>query len=225
MPAETYRENAVRLVNFDFDGVIADTFNRLLDLCVTAQARTGEGRPPVAADLRTLENLTFEGLAHCLGIPDRAIPRFLETTFTLQNNLPGDVSFFAGMKELLRQLHGEADVAIITSSSADVVRGYLHDHGVAGMVAEISGGETGRSKEASIRANIERFSVTPGQACMIGDAISDIRQGKAAGVTTIAVSWGFHTRQMLERESPDFLADNPEALSEILRDMTRKNAK
>lgn len=208
------------LINFDFDGVIADTFSHLLDLCITAQARVGEGRPPVADDLHTLENLTFEGLAHRLEIPDRAIPRFLETTFDLQSSLPGKVLFFDGMVDLLRRIHRHSDIAIITSSRAEVVRGYLHDHDVAGIVSSISGGEDRRSKAASIGANMERFSVSPRQTCMVGDAVSDIRQGKQAGVKTIAVSWGFQDRSLLKNESPDVLADSPEDLFGALQEMT-----
>lgn len=207
------------LVNFDFDGVIADTFTHLLDICIAAQANVGEGRPPVAGDLQTLENLTFEGLAQRLDIPDKAIPVFVETAFALQNGLPGKVRFFDGMKELLRHIHHNAEIAIISSSRADVVRGYLEDHGVADIISSVSGGEEGRSKEASLLANMERFSVQPEQTCMVGDAISDIRQGRQAGVKTIAVDWGFHARQLLEKESPDFLADSPRQLLRILHDM------
>lgn len=208
------------LINFDFDGVIADTFSHLLTLCITAQERIGAGRVPVADDLHNLENLTFEGLAHRLGIPDRATPDFLQTTFELQNSLPGKVCFFAGMQELLKSARRNHDIAIITSSRANVVRGYLQDHGIDDIVQSISGGEAGRSKHDSIRANMAHFSVTPEQTCMVGDAISDIRQGKLAGVKTLAVSWGFHARPLLEKESPDFLADTPEELLGILQGLT-----
>ncbi len=205
------------LINFDFDGVIADTFDRLLAICIAAQATIAEGRAPVERDLQTLENLTFEGLADHLEIPPKAVPDFLQAVFGLQQKEQGTVRFFPGMAALLEDLDQSSDIAIITSSSADLVRGYLVEHGVSESVSSICGGETGRSKKDSIVANIEQFSANPRQTCMVGDAISDIRQGKAAGVMTIAVSWGFHDRELLLRETPDYLTDSPEELLELLQ--------
>jgi phosphoglycolate phosphatase len=205
------------LINFDFDGVIADTFDRLLAVCIAAQASIAEGRAPVERDLQTLENLTFEGLADHLEIPQMAVPGFLQAVFGLQQKEQDTVRFFPGMAALLEDLGQSSDIAIITSSSADLVGGYLAEHGVFESVSSICGGETGRSKKDSILANIEQFSANPRQTYMVGDAISDIRQGKAAGIMTVAVGWGFHDCELLLRKTPDYLADSPEELLKILR--------
>ena len=50
---------------------------------------------------------------------------------------------------------------------------------------------------------------------MIGDTISDIRQGKLAEVQTAAVTWGFQPRELLARESPDVMLDDPTDLLNI----------
>jgi phosphoglycolate phosphatase len=38
---------------------------------------------------------------------------------------------------------------------------------------------------------------------MIGDAVSDIREGKRAGVRTAAVTWGYQAEAVLAAERPD----------------------
>lgn len=205
------------LINFDFDGVIADTFDHLLALCIGAQKMTGLGRVPVEDDLRRLENLTFEGLADRLEIPSMAVPDFLKTIFELQQEDQGPVNFFAGMDTLLKDLSRTSDIGIITSSSSELVRGYLVEHGIADSVTSLCGGEKGRSKKESILLNMDRLSVGSRQTCMVGDAVSDIRQGKVAGVMTIAVGWGFQDVELLQRENPDYLAGNPEELLQILK--------
>lgn len=207
------------LINFDFDGVIADTFDQLLALCIGAQEIVAEGRGVVEQDLRTLENLTFEGLADHLEIPAEAVPHFLQTVFELQQKEQGTVRFFPGMASLLENLSKSNTIAIITSSSADLVRTHLTEHGVVASVSSIIGGESGRSKKASLLANIQHFSVSSEQTCMVGDAVSDIRQGKAAGSMTVGVTWGFHAGELLHREAPDYLANSPGELLEIFRDM------
>lgn len=207
------------LINFDFDGVIADTFHHLLAICIAAQAEVGSGRPPEADDLRTVENLTFAGVAERLGIARELVPQFEEIAFARQRQATQDVRFFHGMKGLLLNLNHGSDIAIITSGDTHVVRGYLQDHGIDGVVATVTGGETRRSKAASLRLNMERFCATPEATWMVGDAVSDIRQGREAGVGTIAVSWGFQARSLLEKAAPDHLADTPEELMTILQNL------
>ena len=89
-----YAIRSYYVINFDFDGVIADTFHHLLDLRIAAQAEVGSGRPPVADDLRTVENLTFAGLAERLDIAPDLVPRFEEIAFTLQRKAEPNVRFF-----------------------------------------------------------------------------------------------------------------------------------
>ena len=39
-----------------------------------------------------------------------------------------------------------------------------------------------------------------------------IKTGKNANLKTIAVTWGFRSREILEAENPDFIADNAEEM-------------
>lgn len=40
----------------------------------------------------------------------------------------------------------------------------------------------------------------------------DVREAREAGVRTVAVTWGWHPRERLERACPDVLIDKPEDL-------------
>jgi phosphoglycolate phosphatase-like HAD superfamily hydrolase len=48
---------------------------------------------------------------------------------------------------------------------------------------------------------------------MIGDAVSDIRAARAAGIKSVAVTWGHQSRQKLSQEAPDLIIDEPEDLA------------
>ena len=50
----------------------------------------------------------------------------------------------------------------------------------------------------------------------IGDTEADILTAKNAGVTSIAVTWGFRTRKFLEKYEPDYIVDSPEDILKIL---------
>ena len=51
----------------------------------------------------------------------------------------------------------------------------------------------------------------------IGDSDVDIETGRAAGMHTIAVSWGFKPREVLESLAPDCLADTPAEVVDYIR--------
>jgi len=50
----------------------------------------------------------------------------------------------------------------------------------------------------------------------IGDSDVDVITAKNSGLLSIAVSWGYRSRNILEAESPDYIADSVEELEKIL---------
>lgn len=59
---------------------------------------------------------------------------------------------------------------------------------------------------------LRRLDGDPAQACYVGDAPFDLQAGRAAGVTTVAVTWGFFTEEQLAAEAPDAIVHTPAAL-------------
>ena len=56
----------------------------------------------------------------------------------------------------------------------------------------------------------------PEQACYIGDSPVDIETAQNAGMDCICVSWGFRSRQELERAGARRIADSPAELTALL---------
>ncbi len=200
------------LINFDFDGVIADTFEQLLLHCQQAQRVLGQGRAPFEEDFRILENLTFEGLGQRLGMTAEQIEKFQDVTFDMQKASQESPRFYDGIVETIIKLTANNDLTIVSSSNSEIVLRLLAENGIDDSFTKIMGGEMGLSKSESILANMSHFSYRAEETYMIGDAVSDIRYGKAAKVKTIGVTWGFQSRELLEAEGPDKLVDSPEQL-------------
>ncbi|MCR5527087.1 MAG: HAD family hydrolase [Lachnospiraceae bacterium] len=60
----------------------------------------------------------------------------------------------------------------------------------------------------------EALGVKPEECIYLGDTNTDMQTGKAAGMFTIGVLWGFRTRQELEANHADAIIENPlEAVS------------
>jgi len=63
---------------------------------------------------------------------------------------------------------------------------------------------------------IELLKSSTAQAFYCGDTPPDIVQGRRAGVKTIGLTTGLYTKEELEKEKPDFVFDNVEAVLNIL---------
>jgi HAD superfamily hydrolase (TIGR01549 family) len=57
-----------------------------------------------------------------------------------------------------------------------------------------------------------RVGVDPVEAVMVGDSLYDLRCARAAGVTSIGVSYGSATKEALAAEKPRVIFDSPDAL-------------
>jgi pyrophosphatase PpaX len=60
---------------------------------------------------------------------------------------------------------------------------------------------------------IERLDEGAADAVYVGDSPFDVQAAKAAGMGSVAVTWGrIHSRERLERERPDVVAETAEEL-------------
>lgn len=204
------------LVLFDYDGVIADSFEILLEICVRAQKDVPGGRAPDREDFRTLENLTFPELGRRIGLAEERIPEYCARVLELQRE-DWQVALFPGMVSVMRELAGHHIIGVVTASQGEAVAGTLRANGLGRFVSDVLGGERGDDKSARIDALRKKHGVASGDTLMVGDTISDIREGRRAGVRTVAVAWGYQDCERLLREHPDFLIARPRDLLKIVR--------
>lgn len=206
------------LLNFDFDGVVIDSFDRLLAQCRTAQADLNDGRPPTSDDFRTIENLTFRDLAHRLGMSAENGAQFEQRVYQIQEQDPSTCPLVPGIGSVIRSLAEEHIITIITSSDSAAVETELTRHELGWpVVARVLGPDFATAKRDRILQARSAFCFDCDQTYMIGDAISDIREGQAAGVKTIAVTWGFQDKSLLAKENPTHMIDHPQELLRILQ--------
>lgn len=64
----------------------------------------------------------------------------------------------------------------------------------------------------------EEFGVRPEECMYIGDTKTDMLTGKAAGMYTVGVLWGFRDQKELCENGADILAEKPEDLLKIYED-------
>jgi pyrophosphatase PpaX len=124
---------------------------------------------------------------------------------------------YDGVEAALRELKADGRrLGIVTSKSHDAVD---LAWGVLPTLRElfdvvIAAEDTERHKPdaAPLLEALRRLDAGTEGACYVGDAPFDMMAGRAAGLTTIAVTWGFFPPHELLSLGPDLVADTPAGL-------------
>jgi phosphoglycolate phosphatase len=128
---------------------------------------------------------------------------------------------FAGMKAVdgllpvITAMHRLYPLVIISSGGQKTIRGQLAHFGFNGIFETILGSDFLLSKINKINHAVSAFGVDKDRTYYIGDTTGDIREAKAAGVRTVAVTWGWHSGERLAKAKPDYLIYNPSELLSI----------
>lgn len=204
------------LLHFDYDGVLVDSFDQLLSAFRRTALDTGLGRPPTRYDFETIEDLNAAGLAALLGVPEPDIDRYTRRTHAFLDADGYKPAMFPGIPDLLKTLSQRHTIVIVTSNYEHLVRQGLTRNGVDGCVSLVLDARQPGDKGEKIGHALTRFHVPPQEAFMIGDTRGDIRHGRAAGIRTAGVTWGYQSRATLVKEAPDYIVDSPGELLRLL---------
>lgn len=69
----------------------------------------------------------------------------------------------------------------------------------------------------------ERFGAAPSETLYVGDSEVDVATGKAAGMDTVLVLWGFRSREELKEAGASVMVESAEEISNIVREQEEKN--
>lgn len=206
-----------RLLIFDFDGTLADTFAAGLEILNMLAGEFGFRRlehadVPKARDMRTRQLMKF------LGIPMSRMSRIARRgSEELTARMPG-IGPLPGMVDLVRELHGAGfELGIVTSNNEANVRMFLQKHGIEHF-AFIRSSSKLLGKAHDLRAVMKARQVDAKDILFIGDETRDIEAAQDAGIRMAAVTWGYNSGRSIEAMKPDFLFDKPGDLATFLRE-------
>ena len=201
------KESPGRLLIFDYDGVIADSFDAIAKVLMELGEQYGLHFND-KEELRTLYHGNFYErlLERGMTVEDREA--FIQEEKKRWISIAHTIKPFEAIVETIRKLSGHSVLAIVSSNSNEYISRLLQRHNVLKHISVILGVEAGIGKVKKIRSVIKQLQADPGKTYYIGDTSGDIEEGRAAGVKTVAVTWGFHPEALLFQARPDHLAKN-----------------
>lgn len=206
------------LIIFDYDGVLADTLDDLLQFGQEASNQLGVRHNVTKADLSNLEVMSFSSYGRACEVPEHLIDEFVRICLTLFAEKKSPPAIFNGLDEIIRKLAVKSTIVIITTNSSQNVNAFLFEHGLDQCVQAVYGVDIPGSKSQKITTARNRFLAESKQmpAFMVGDSLSDILAAKEAATTSIAVTWGHQCVEYLLRGDPDYVVHAPHELAAII---------
>lgn len=202
----------MNLIVFDFDGTIVDSFAILIKT-TNCLARDFGYSPISSSQIPLMRTLSLRERIQQLGIPKWKLPFFLRRFRQELNQFLSDLQFVEGMKEILLEIEKHNyRLGIVTSNSRHNVEDFLRLQKLNHLFEFIYGGRVLSGKTSRLKKLVKLNQFNSQQLIYVGDETSDIKAAKGAGVTNIAVSWGFNTQDVLAKEAPDVLIDRPDQL-------------
>jgi phosphoglycolate phosphatase-like HAD superfamily hydrolase len=197
---------------FDFDGVIADSFEPAFEV-------TRLMCPHVTEDEYRKQ---FEG-----NINDWEVPANIHN-----DDCRTDIDFFQeyiprmkkqarivpGIVEVIRWLEKEYTLIVISSTITSPIREFLEEHDLAKHFAEIMGNDVHKSKVEKIKMVFDLYQAEAKRCVFITDTLGDMREASRVDVDAIGVTWGFQSTETLQKGTPFRLVDKPEDLIEAIHD-------
>lgn len=202
-----------KVIFWDFDGVIADTFEQCFAVSRLAYP-----------DMTELEyRQRFEGninKAKHRTEPVREIDFFAEFEKTIF-----DAPLIDGIADVIKDLSQDYSNVIISSTISHLIDRYLTQHGLRQYFEEIMGNDVAHSKVEKFKLAFQNHQTSNSHAVLITDTLGDILEANEVNLSAIGVAWGFQTRATLQKGNPKSIIENAHELIGEVNELLTKNGR
>jgi phosphoglycolate phosphatase len=210
-------EVTYRLVIFDFDGTLADSFPFFLGVLSTLADAHGFKRFN-GDDLDVLRGTDARQVIRQAGLPAWKIPAVARDFRALMAESIDRIHLFDGVGQMLHRLAGRGmQLAVVTSNSIDNVMSVLGPENTR-LIAHYECGASLFGKRSKLRRLLKATGVHPAQALCIGDELRDIDAAHAESIDFGAVGWGYTKAETLKARSPKLAFARVEEIADVLLD-------
>jgi len=206
------RLGGVQLIITDWSGVISDDRRMVYESNMRLLEKHGESRRTFESWLEASQ-LTCAAYLASVGL--RLDPAIVSEEYSAMLSTLRSEGFrptvYPDAQEFVLGVNGRP-VVVVSSHPEDHLVTEANEYGLTSHIAYFSGSIV--NKAEAITRVLSIF--LPSQALYMGDTVFDIRAAKQAGVTSVGIATGYHTKDRLVREAPDHVFSS---LTELLAEL------
>jgi phosphoglycolate phosphatase len=206
-----------RLVIFDFDGTLADSFPWFAAE-LNEVARRWRFRSVDDREHELLRQMSASAVLDHLGVPAWKRPMIAADMRRRMSRDIAQIGLFAGVDAMLQTLAAAGvRLGIVSSNAAGNVERVLGTR-LWTLFADAECGAAVSGKHARLRRLRRHAGLKASELVYIGDEIRDIIAARRAGMAAGAVTWGYNRAAALRRYRPDLTFDQVAEIAERLID-------
>jgi pyrophosphatase PpaX len=207
------------VVLFDLDGTVIDSGAIILASMRHAAKEVLGEEPPDELLMAAVGGPGLEAQMRELA-PDR-VEELVRVYRAHNEPLHDELTCCAGIEDVLVRLKEDGrTLGLVTAKRRATVRLAFDRLPLEHLFDTVVGGDETKGHKPDpepLLLAAERLNVEPSDCVYVGDSWFDMRAAKAAGMHSVAVTWGgMHHRSKLEAEEPDAIVDTAEQLYGVL---------
>ncbi len=213
----------IGLLIFDLDGTLVNTLEDITASVNHTLAHLGKDSIPQDAVRKYVGDGINALLIRALGGKaeriDEAVAAYKDHH---RRNLVVHSSLYPAVHEVLEHFKA-LPMAVISNKTMEFVGPLIERLGIARYFKIIIGADSGlplKPAPDSVRKIMSDLGVSKEQAVIVGDGTTDVRAGKAAGIITCSVTYGFRSEEELSKAGPDYIIRTISDLEKLFRPAT-----
>ncbi len=200
----------MKLFLFDFDGVIVDS---LAVYEKTVKDNLQKINQPIVKSREEFLELFDDNFYESLKNKGIDLDMFMKAAEDILAQVKiKDMKPFPEIAPVIEELHKQHCLIVISSNDCASIKEALEFFNYDGYFKEILGSDFMFSKKEKILYAAKKYQADLQDIYYIGDTTGDIKEGKQAGVKTVGVTWGWHSKEKMAAAKPDYLFDRPQEL-------------
>ncbi len=205
-----------KLLIFDFDGTIADTFQLGTQIIIRVAEELGiEGI--TAEECLNWRHLKAQEVIKKMGVSFFKIP-ILAIKFQKELHLRiSELKPFEKIPKIIKTLFNRKyELGIVTSNSSKNVDIFLKHYNLRECFSFIHSEKSLFGKSPILNRIMRQKKIKQKEVVYIGDETRDIEACHKSKIDIISVTWGFNSKELLESLMPTKLIDDPQELLALL---------
>ena len=215
----------IKVVIFDFDGVLVDSNEAWLDLFNRASKVSGSDQTITYDEIKPHAGKSYieflKGTRPKLSRDNDALG-VIYTNFinmAMEDDFINSFKMIRGLKDSLRRLGKRYRLAVSSGNNRVLLNRFIRMLGLSeyfDLLVSSDDVENGKPSPDMLIKVVEHFGIAPEEAVYVGDSGSDVVAAKRAKMKSIVVLTGALDRSEAVRLKPDFILDDVTCLQEVL---------
>lgn len=206
-----------KLILFDFDGVISDSLEYVVDIIFQNVAKYTKHTLSKKQIEYEIRNCSIFEIMKKYNINKFMIPLI---SFKIKRDLSKRTTHSKLYPRVKQTLQGINDKniknAIMSSNSQKSVNSFLNYYNIDRYFSFVYTSSSFLHKEKNLKKILKKYNLDSSEVLYIGDEIRDIVACKKIGVDIACVVYGFNSKKLLESYEPNFLIESLNEIIDIL---------